>query len=97
MFEFFYLTLLNKHNKMQTILIKVSNRTALTELKSMQTKNLIRIVEPNMESLALPGKEITLDEFKKWIKDAEKSKTISLQQAQKKWQAKKEKLQALIR
>lgn len=82
---------------MQTLLVEISNKNALSELQSMQTKKLIRIVEPNMESLALPGKEISLDEFKAWITNAEKSKTISLQQAEKRWKAKKEKLKTLTR
>lgn len=82
---------------MQTLLVEISSKNALTALQSMQANNLIRIVEPNMQSLALPGKEISIKEFKSWIENAEQNKTISLQQAEKKWQAKKKKLQAISR
>ena len=85
-----------KLNEMQTLFVEISDKNALNELHSLQTKKLIRIVEPNMESLALPGKELTVEELKTMINNTEKSKTISLKQAEKKWQVKKKKLQALI-
>jgi len=82
---------------MQTLLVEISSKIALNELQSLQSKNLIRIVEPHMESLALPGKELTIDEFKTWIENAEKGKSITLKQAEKKWAIKKKKLLTLTR
>ena len=81
---------------MQTIFVEVSNDLAMNELQSMQSKKLIKIINPNFESLSLPGKPISITAFKKWIKDAENVETISLNEAKKRWANKKKKLQALI-
>jgi hypothetical protein len=81
---------------MQTILIQVSDKSAIHELESMQSKKLIRIVNPDMESYALPGNPVSLFALKQWIKEAESAETISLSEAKKRWAAKRKKLHALI-
>jgi hypothetical protein len=82
---------------MQTILIQVSDKNAMNELETMQSKKLIRIVKPNMGSYALPGKLINVSDLKQWIQESELAKTISVSEAAIRWEAKKKKLKALIR
>jgi len=40
------------------------------------------------DNYTLPGKPMTVKEFRKWVKDAEKSPTISLEEFNKKWEQK---------
>jgi hypothetical protein len=82
---------------MQTILIELKNNKAFEELHNLEEKNLIRIVNEDFSSYSLPGKPINEEEFRAWVKYAENTSTISLNEAKQKWEAKKKKLQSLIR
>ena len=50
--------------------------------------------ETTLLSPALQGKELTSDEFKDWIEQAEGKPTISLQEATNKWTTKRKHLQS---
>lgn len=49
------------------------------------------------KSPALPGKELSISEFKKWINQAEKAPTISLSEAKEKWILRKKELTKISR
>jgi hypothetical protein len=82
---------------MQTILIELKNNLAFEELHNLEEKNLIRIIKEDFSSYALPGKSINEDEFKAWVKFAEDTPEISLNEAKQRWEIRKEKLQRLIK
>ncbi len=83
---------------MQTLRIELTGNNSLKALQELEYKNLIRIVKgPDLYSYALPGELINESDFKNWVEYVEKSPTISLTEAQKRWTAQKEKLQKLIR
>jgi hypothetical protein len=82
---------------MQTILIELKNKKALEELRSLEDKNLIQIVDKNFSSYSLPGKPINEEEFKTWVEYAENTSTVSLNEARQRWETKKKKLQKNIR
>lgn len=82
---------------MQTILIELKNNKAIEELHNLEEKDFIRIVNEDFSSYSLPGKPINEDEFRAWIDHAENTPTVSLIEAKQKWEARKKKLQNLIR
>ncbi len=83
---------------MQTVTIELTGNNALKALKDLEHKRLIRIVtNPDFYSFALPGEEISKEDFKKWVEYAENSPTASLSEAKQQWATQKKKLQKLIR
>ena len=82
---------------MQTILIELKNSKAFEALHNLEEKNIIRIVDEDSSQLSLPGKPISEEEFRAWVKSAESTPTITLNEAKLQWGAKKKKLQRLIR
>jgi hypothetical protein len=48
-------------------------------------------------SFALPGAELSVDEFRKWIADSELLPTISLEEAKSTWEKKRALLKNCIR
>lgn len=82
---------------MQTILIELKNNQAFEELHNLEEKKLIRIINDDFSSYALPGKPINEEEFRAWVEYAENTPTVSLNEAKQRWEAKKKKLQNLIR
>jgi len=82
---------------MQTILIELKNNLAFEELHNLEEKNLIRIINEDFSSYALPGKPINNGEFKAWVEYAEDTPDIGLNEAKQQWEIRKKKLQSLIR
>lgn len=84
---------------MRTVLVELRDKKAFEELYSLEAKKLIRIVTENgtAYSYALPGDPVSVEDFRKWITQAENTPTISITQAKKQWQARKKKLRQLIR
>jgi hypothetical protein len=84
---------------MQTVLVELRDNKAFDELHNLEAKHLIRIVNESKtgSSYALPGKPVSLEDFRKWVEYAENTHSISLTQAKKRWQAQRKKLQQLIR
>jgi hypothetical protein len=82
---------------MQTILIELKNNKAIEELHNLEEKDFIRIVNEDFSSYSLPGKPINEDEFRSWVDHAENTPTVSLIEAKQQWEARKKKLQNLIR
>ncbi len=84
---------------MQTVLIELRDNKAFDELHKLEDKQLIHIVNDNesCSSYALPGKPLSVDDFRKWIEYTENTPTISLTLAKQQWQAQRKKLQQLIR
>ncbi|MBW6492932.1 MAG: hypothetical protein K0B15_17250 [Lentimicrobium sp.] len=83
---------------MQTLTIELTGTNSLKAIKDLEHKRLIRIVkDPDFNSYALPGEEISEEYFKKWVEYAEESPTVSLTEAKQRWAAQKKKLQKLIR
>jgi hypothetical protein len=83
---------------MHTIILQINNDNALKTLRDLETKHFISILEnSDIDSPSLPGKPLSLNEFKNWIKDAEQTSTVSLTEAKEKWANKKIQLQKLIK
>jgi hypothetical protein len=83
---------------MQTLTIELTGTNSLKAIKDLEHKRLIRIVKnPDFNFYALPGDEISEEDFKKWVEYAEESPTVSLTEARQRWAAQKKKLQKLIR
>lgn len=79
---------------MQTVTIELKAYDSLKALKDLEKKNLIKIHDH--DSMALPGNEVDVDEFMEWISKAEKSESITVNEAKAKWENHKKKLQNLI-
>jgi len=79
---------------MQTLTIEVTDNSAIQLLHELEERHLIKIVgDDKTDSPALPGEEMTIPEFKSWIEKAERSPSITLEQAKQQWASKKKKLQ----
>ncbi len=78
-------------------MIELKNSYAFKALHDLEEKNIIRIIkEPKNKSYALPGEPMTDNEFREWVKEAEKSPKISIEELEKRWEKKKKMLQKLI-
>ena len=87
----------NTH-QMQTLTIELTDNNSLKALQELEHKRLIRIIkEPDLNSYALPGEPVSVEDFKKWVEYAEDSPTVSLDEAKQRWATQKKKLQKLIR
>ncbi len=83
---------------MDTLKIELIEKSALHSLKEMEAKQLIKIIkEKDIESYALPGEPINVDEFSNWIKNAESTPTVTLSEAKERWEAQKIRLQNITR
>jgi len=83
---------------MQILTIELTNNNSLKALEELEHKRLIRIIkEPDLNSYALPGEPVSVEDFRRWVKYAADSPTVSLSDAKKRWEIKKKKLQKLIR
>jgi hypothetical protein len=83
---------------MQKITVELTDNNSLKALQALENENLIRIVqEPESESYALPGKPMSEQEFKSWVKFTEEQSTVSITEAKQLWAAQKKKLQRLTR
>lgn len=77
---------------MQTILIELKNNKAIEELHNLEEKKLIRIINEDYSSYALPGKPLNEKEFRAWVEHAENTTTVSLNEAKQLWEARKKKV-----
>jgi len=83
---------------MHTITVLVNNDNALKTLEDLENRHLISIIEKSdLDILSLPGASLGLSEFKNWVKNAEQTSTLSLNEAKEKWASKKKQLSNLIR
>jgi hypothetical protein len=64
---------------MQTLTIEITGYDFLKALKDLEQKNLIKILQN--DSYALPGGEISVDQFKDWVNEAEKAESLSVNEA----------------
>ena len=83
---------------MTSLTIELTDNESLKALQDLESKNLIRIVkESDTNSYSLPGKPVSVEDFKKWIEFAENSPTVSIKEAKQRWSEQKKKLQKNIR
>ena len=81
---------------MHTITLQINNKNALKTLRNLETKHFVNIIEnSNIHSPALPGTPLSLNEFKKWIINAEQTPAVSLNHAKEKWASKRKQLREL--
>jgi hypothetical protein len=79
---------------MKTLTIEITGNEAMTKLKSMEEKNLIRILSGrSLDLYALPGEPVSDEDFKKWVEYAENIETVPLNEARQRWENQKTKLQ----
>jgi len=78
----------------ETLTIKLTGKKALEALRELEEQHLIEIIEPLVsDSLALPGNEISEEDFRKWADRAELAPSISLNEARLRWEIRKKKIQ----
>jgi hypothetical protein len=83
---------------MQTLTIEVNSDKGIKALHTLEEKRLIKIVnESILNTPSLPGKELSLEEFKNWISEAENVPSIPLQEAKLQWANKRNRLQQLAK
>ena len=83
---------------MQTVTIEITGSNALKALRELEHKRLIRIVKsPESCAYALPGEEISLEDFRQWVEYAEGSPTASIIDARQRWEEQKKELRKHIR
>jgi len=83
---------------MQKLTIELTANNSLKALQNLEDKHLIRILKvSDLTSYSLPGDPISEEDFRKWVKYAENSPTVSLTDAKQRWAEQKKKLQKLIR
>jgi len=75
---------------MKMLTIEVVAEEAIEALRRLEEKNLIKIIHSDtINSPAIPGKELSAEEFNNWIADAENSSTVSLEEAKLQWENEK--------
>ena len=83
---------------MQTLTVELTGKNSLKALQMLEEKHLIRIFkEHDLNTFALPGNPVSIDDFREWVRNAENSPAVSLTEAKEIWEAKKTELQNLIR
>jgi len=83
---------------MQTFTIAINDNIALEMLRDLEEKHFISIVESDViDSPAVPGGPLSLNEFKKWINHAEQTSTVSHEEAKSIWKGKRKQLQKSMR
>ena len=82
---------------MQILTIELTGNNSLKALQELEHKNMIRIVNNNINSYSLSGDSISEEDFTKWIEYAESSVSVSLTEAKQQWATQKKKLQKIIR
>jgi hypothetical protein len=79
---------------MQTISLQINNDSALKTWRGIEPRHVISILEnSNVDSLSLPGPALNLNEFKSWIRNAEQTSTVFLNDVKEKWASKRKQLQ----
>ena len=84
--------------KIKMITIEVSNTAGLKPIKALEEKKQIKIIsEIDLNSPALPGSAMSSQAFRHGIAKAEKSPTMSLEEAEKLWAEDLKQIRKLIR
>ncbi len=82
---------------MHTVTVQINNNHAMKTLRSLEDKHFISIIDnSDMDTPALPGMPLSINEFKNWIKNAGQSPTIPLKEAKEKWASKRQQLTSHI-
>jgi hypothetical protein len=83
---------------MQTVTVQINNNNALKSLEALADKHFVTIIDKtDIDSPALPGKPLSMSEFKSWISRSEKADTVSLSEARSRWVSKRKQLLKLTR
>lgn len=83
---------------MQTFTIQITSNVGLKGIKDLKEKQAIKIVdEVQLDSPALPGKQLSLNAFKSWIASSEQVDSVSFKEAKSQWANKRKQLQSLIK
>ncbi len=78
---------------MQIITLEITNDNALKVLLALQEKNFVNIIaKSNFNSLALPGKPLTIKQFKNWIESRENGPSMNFRDAKAKWAKEKSRI-----
>ena len=79
---------------MQVVTIELKGNNSLEALQDLEKKDLIRIVkEPDLNSNALPGENISDDDFRRWIEYSESFGTVGITESKERWAQQRKKLQ----
>ena len=71
---------------MQTVTVEINDVSAFKELANLEKRQILRIIDNSeYDSPSLPGKPLSLSQFKEWIQQAEETPTVTLAEAETKW------------
>lgn len=83
---------------MQTLTVQITNANGLKALHTLEEKSYIKIVDDvEIDSPSLPGKQLNLHAFKKWIAEAEATPSLNIKEAKLQWVSKRKQLQKLTK
>jgi hypothetical protein len=75
---------------MQTITVEIKKESALKALKKMENEDSIRILSnDDLDIPSLPGKPLSISEFRAWVKYAESKPSVSFKEAKAIWKKKR--------
>jgi hypothetical protein len=78
---------------MQTVTVEIKKESALKALQKMENENSIRILSnEDLDIPSLPGKPLSISEFKAWVKYAESKPSVSFKEAKATWKKKRKAL-----
>ena len=79
---------------MQVLTIELKGNNSLKALQDLEKMDLIRIVkEPDLNSYALPGENISDEDFRRWIEYSENAASIGITESKERWAQQRKKLQ----
>jgi hypothetical protein len=83
----------NSKYKMKTVTVEIKKESALKALQKMENENSIRILaNENLDIPSLPGKPLSVTEFKAWVNYAESTPSVSFKEAKAVWKKKRKTL-----
>ena len=83
---------------MHTMTLQINDNSALKTLRDLETRHMISILDTSeIDSPSLPGGPMRLTELKDWIKAAENTPSVSLNEAKAKWAGNRKLLRKLIK
>jgi hypothetical protein len=83
---------------MRTVTVEIKKTSALKSLQKLELQHAIRILtEPDLNSPSLPGKQLSISEFRHWIRNAESLPAVNIKSANETWQKKRKQLQKITK
>ncbi len=73
---------------MRIVSVEIKNNDALKLLRYLESSKIIRILPDETDSPVVDGPLMSVKNFKQWVKNSEEMPTVSLPDAELKWEQK---------